>query len=406
MTLLAAALGAPAEGRARAPAAEPIDPFRGLGAWVDIFEDRAWSKPAKAIADMAAHGVRTLYLQTSNYSQDRPIVHEEGVARFLKAAHDRDMDVVAWYLPGFAKLGRDFVRSMAAIEFRSGSGKRFDAFGLDIEASILGPPSERTRRLLKLSRRIRKNVGDEYSLGAIIPSPVGITLNEGYWPKFPYAGLSEIYDVFVPMGYFTYHVKGPAKVHDETARNVEIIREKTGDDSIPIHMIGGITDEASGAEVQAFVEAVREHGLLGASLYNWSLSREEDWAPLEAIPVNPKQAPALPLPLPFAAPVGNVQGQDRSHPKEVVYRAGAVTGARTLRFETFDIQADEVHVWVNWQLVAPVPASAARDSWSAQVEIPIPDELLRNGDDNHVAFVASGEFPDWTDWGVRAVSLA
>jgi hypothetical protein len=406
MALFAAGAVASPDPLGAAPQGEPrLESFRGLGAWVDIFEDRAWSKPAKAVADMAAHGVRTLYLQTSNYSQDNAVVRPEGVARFLKAAHDRDMDVVAWYLPGFAKLGRDFVRSMAAIEFRSGSGERFDAFGLDIEASILGPPSERTRRLLKLSRRIRKNVGDGYSLGAIIPSPVGINLNEGYWPKFPYAGLSEIYDVFVPMGYFTYHVKGPAKVHDETTRNVEIIREKTGDDSIPIHMIGGVADEASGAEVHAFVEAVREHGLLGASLYNWSLSREEDWAPLEAIPVNPKQSPALPLPLPFAGPVGNIQGEDRSHPKEVVYRTGAVTGALTLHFEAFDIQADEVHVWVNWQLVAPVPPGA-RDSWSAPLEIPIPDELLRNGDDNHIAFVASGEFPDWTDWGVRTVSLS
>lgn len=406
LALLGAALAPAAPGATAAPAAGPrLDSFRGLGAWVDIFEDRAWARPAKAVADMASHGVRTLYLQTSNYSQDAAVVHPDGVARFLKAAHARDMDVVAWYLPGFAKLGRDFIRSMAAINFRSGTGERFDAFGLDIEASILGPPSERTRRLLKLSRRIRKNVGEAYSLGAVIPSPVGITLNEGYWPRFPYAGLSEIYDAFVPMGYFTYHVKGPAKVHDETARNVEIIREKTGDDSIPIHMIGGTADEASGAEVEAFVEAVREHGLLGASIYNWSLSGEEDWAPLEAIPTNPKQTPALPLPLPFAGEVGNIKGEDQSHPKEVVYRAEALTGSHTLRFQAFDIQADEVHVWVNWQLVAPVPASA-RDSWSVQLEIPIPDELLRDGDDNHIAFVASGEFPDWTDWGVRTVSLA
>jgi hypothetical protein len=382
-----------------------LDSFRGLGAWVDIFEDRAWARPAKAVADMASHGVRTLYLQTSNYSQDQPVVHTEGVSRFLAAAHGRGMDVVAWYLPGFAKLGRDFVRSMAAIDFRSGSGERFDAFGLDIEASILGPPSERTKRLLKLSRRIRSDAGDAYSLGAIIPSPVGITLNEGYWPRFPYAGLAEIYDALLPMGYFTYHVKGPAKVHDETARNVEIIREKTGNDQVPIHMIGGIADEASGAEVEAFVEAVREHGLLGASIYNWSLSREEDWAPLVAIPTNAKQSPALPLPLPFAGAVGNVQGEDRTHPKEVVYRTGPLTGSRTLRFEAFDIQADEVHVWMNWELVAPVPAASARDSWSTQLEIPIPDELLRDNDDNVIAFVASGEFPDWTAWGVRAVSI-
>lgn len=399
---------APPAGAAAPAKDSSLEPFRGLGAWVDIFEDRAWRRPNKTVADMASHGVRTIYLQTSNYSQERSIVHPEGVSRFLAAAHRRDMDVVAWYLPGFAKLRRDFLRSRAAVDFRSPSGERFDSFGLDIEASILGPPSERTKRLLSLSRRIRKHAGPAYPLGAIIPSPVGIGLNKGYWPKFPYAELAETYDAFIPMGYFTYHVKGPAKVHDETARNVEIIREKTGDPTIPIHLIGGVADEAGGAEVEAFVQAVREHGLLGASLYTWSLMRDHDWVPLEAVPTNPQQSPALPLPLPFDGAVGNVPGEDRTHPKEVVYRAGPMAGARTLRFEAFDVQADEVHVWVNWELLAPVtvPPSAGPSAWSPADEITIPDELLRDTKDNVIAFVAAGDFPDWPEWGVRAVSLS
>lgn len=379
-----------------------LEGFRGLGAWVDIFEERAWRNPARTVADMAGHGVRTIYLQTSNYSQALPIVHREGVGKFLAAAHRRRMDVVAWYLPGFARLPRDFQRSMAAIRFRS-SGQRFDAFGLDIEASILGPPSERTKRLLRLSKRIRERAGPRYPLGAIIPSPVGIEVNEDYWPRFPYAGLSETYDTFVPMGYFTYHVNGPAKVHAETTRNVEIIRRETGDPTIPIHMIGGVADDASGAEVQAFAHAVREHGLLGASIYNWSLTRAHDWAPLETIPANPRQTPAMPLRLPFAAAVGNVPGEDRTHPKEVFYGTGALSGSRSLRFEAFDIQADEVHIWVNWRHLTPVSPGAG---WSAEQQVTIPDELLLDKGDNVIAFVAAGEHPDWTEWGVRAVSLS
>ena len=405
LALLAALLAPPGVGATTTSAAAPsIEAFRGLGAWVDIFEDRAWARPAKAVADMASYGVRTLYLQTSNYSQDDAIVHPAGVARFLAAAHRRGMNVVAWYLPGFAKLGRDFQRSMAAIRFQSAAGERFDAFGLDIESSILGPPSERTKRLLSLSKRIRAKVGDGYPLGAIIPSPVGVKLNKGYWPKFPYAGLAETYDAFVPMGYFTYHVEGAEKTHDETARNVEIIREETGDAAIPIHMIGGVADDANGAEVEAFVHAVREHGLIGASIYNWSLTQAHDWEPLETVPANPRQSPPLPLTLPFAGALGNVSGEDRTHPKEVVYRTSPVTGARTLGFEAFDIQADEVHIWVNWRLLQPVPTSGA-DAWSPRQEVTIPDGFLHDTGENVVAFVTSGEAPDWTEWGIRAVSL-
>ncbi len=383
-----------------------LGPYRGLGAWVDLFEERAWRRPARAVADMASHGVRTLYLETSNYSQARAIAYPEGVAKFLRAAHARDMDVVAWYLPGFARLRRDLQRSMAAIEYRSGSGERFDSFALDIEASILDPPAKRSKRLLRLSRKIRARAGQDYALGGIIPSPVGIQLaGKRYWPRFPYAGLAGVYDVFLPMGYFTYHVNGADKVHDETARNVEILREETGDPNVPIHLIGGIADRSSGAETEAFVRSIREHGLLGASIYNWSLSRDRHWAHLETVPTNPVQSPALPLPVPHAGAVGHVPGEDRSHPKEVFYATGAQDGARTLRFEAWGIEPGEVEVWVNWTFLAEVPPNAVPGTWSGPQTLPVPATMLRAKGDNVIQFVASGEHPEWTEWGVRAVDL-
>ena len=383
-----------------------IGAYRGLGAWVDIFESRAWRRPAKTVADMASHGVRTIYLQTSNYSRGTSIVHREGVAKFLAAAHARDMQVVAWYLPGFTRLRRDLQRSMAAITYRSPSGQRFDSFALDIEASILEPPSKRSKRLLRLSRKLRARVGQDYALGGIIPSPVGIQLaGKRYWPGFPYAGLAQVYDVFVPMGYFTYHVNGAEKVHDETVRNVEILREETGDPSVPIHLIGGIADRASGAEVEAFVRAGREHGVVGASIYNWSLTRDHDWAPLEAVPTNPVQSPPLPLPVPYAAPVGNVPGEDASHPKEVFYAAGGQDGARTLRYEAWGVDPGEVEVWVNWTRLADVPPNALPGSWSGPQTVPVPAQLLRARGPNYIQFLADGDHPEWREWGVRSVDL-
>ena len=52
------------------------DPSRvlieGMGVWVDLYDDAAWKHPATAVADMAAHGVRTLYLETSNFNRPFP----------------------------------------------------------------------------------------------------------------------------------------------------------------------------------------------------------------------------------------------------------------------------------------------------------------------------------------------
>jgi hypothetical protein len=404
MAALAAILVPGGPGGTSVLEAPNLEAYRGLGAWVDLFEDRAWRRPAKAVADMKAHGVRTLYLETSNYTQRRAIAFPREVGRFLEAAHARDMDVVAWYLPGFKDLNRDLRRSMMAIRFRTDSGERFDSFGLDIEASIVDSPSKRSRRLLTLSRQIRSRAGARYPLGAIIPSPRGIELAEGYWPGFPYVQLAQIYDVFVPMGYFTYHVSGSAGSHFDTVRNIEILRQEVGDPTVPVHLIGGIADDASGLEVRAFVHAVREHGLLGASLYNWSLTRDHDWTELEQVPTNPRQAPALPVPLGYTEPLGNVPGGVQGHPKEVFFVGGGLPGPRAVEYEAFDLQAGEVALWVNWRLVAELEATAP-DSWGEPQTIPMPDEVLNDAGRNVVAFTADGDHPDWSAWGIRAVRV-
>jgi len=390
---------------ARTAVAPPsLEAYRGLASWVDLFEARAWRRPGKAVADMAARGVRTLFLETSNHSQRRTVVNRPAVGRFIEAAHDRDMSVVAWYLPGFVDLGRDLRRSMAAIRFRTPNGERFDSFALDIEASVVDPPSRRTKRLLSLSRRIRTRAGAGYTLGAIIPSPVGIKLAGDYWPGFPYPKLDAIYDVFVPMGYFTYHVNGATKVHDETAENIRILRAATGNPTVPVHLIGGIADEASASETREFVRAIREHGVLGASLYNWSLTRERHWAELRNVPTNPLQSPALPLTLPWVEAVGNVPGSAAGHPKEVWFEVPGQLGARTLSFEGYGIDPGEVEVWVNWALVGDVAASGL--GWGSPQSVEVADALLHDGRPNVIGFVAEGDHPDWSEWGVRGVGLS
>ena len=135
---------------------------------------------------MAHHGVRTLYLETSNFNREVAIKWPGRERRFIRAAHAEGMQIVAWYLPGFLNVRRDFHRVMAAIRFTSGDGQRFDGFALDIESPAVHRPAVRTRRLVALSERIRSVVGPDYPLGAIIPTPLGMKKNPSYWPGFPY----------------------------------------------------------------------------------------------------------------------------------------------------------------------------------------------------------------------------
>jgi hypothetical protein len=258
-----------------------IAAYAGFGAWVDIWDDKAWAAPEAAVADMAAHGVKTLYIETANSRSKSAFVHPAALRRFVVAAHARKMKVVAWYLPDLLDLNKDYDRIAAAIRYTTPEGQRFDSFALDIESSKVAGAPARNRALETLSRRIRAAAGPRYPLGAITPSPVGMAKNTGYWPGFPWRMLAGVYDVFVPMGYYTYHVKGYGPAYAESVQNMRIVRAQPGCASVPIHLIGGITDKSTGAEVAAFVRATREERAFGASLYAWAGTTAAMWREME-----------------------------------------------------------------------------------------------------------------------------
>jgi hypothetical protein len=381
-----------------------IKAYRGLGTWIDIY-DASWSDPAGAVASMKARGVRTLFLETSNFNRPSAFVDPDGVRAFVDAAHRQGLSIVAWYLPGFDDVDRDVRRSMAAIRYRTPSGNRFDSFALDIESPTVVDPAVRTRRLLELSERLRSTTGDRYPLGAIVPSPRAVRRNKDYWPGFPWRRLGALYDVFLPMTYFTWRVSGEDGAHSYTAGNIEIIREETGDATVPIHVIGGIAGDATSSETAGFVHALRERGAIGASYYTFPLIRDGDWRSLSTVPANPVEDPALPLSFGRGDEVGNVPGSDTTHPKEVVYRIGGIAGGPKLVYQAFDLQKGEVRIFVNWHRLAHAAPTDA-GAWSETRGRLIPDELLNDTSSNYIAFVARGSDPDWSVWGVREVDLA
>jgi hypothetical protein len=399
LTLLLSAL-APAGLPPISPAAAApvqLGMYRGLGAWIDIYDDAYWNDPAAAVAGLAAKGVRNLYLETCNYGCPGPIHRPDKVGAFIDAAHEEGMRIVAWYLPGFMNLERDRNRSLRAIEFESDTGQRFDSFALDIEARIVEPESRRNRRLLKLSGDIREAVGPDWPLGAIIPPAWNV------WSPFPYHGLANRYDVFLPMAYFSGFATGPTAAHDAVADCIRAVRAGTNRRTIPIHVVGGIANGMGGRETRATVRTAREYGLLGASLYDAGTSTAEDWNQLRRVPANPRQSPALPLGPGFGGELGNIPGGDRSHPKEVWVRTGGVRGGRRVRFDVFDAGPGELSLLVNWQTVTDIAPGPAGE-WG-QRSIHVPGRLLRDHRPNLIGFVADGTYPDWTMWGVRDVAL-
>ena len=256
--------------------------YQGAGAWIDRYDFARLEDPEFAVAEMADHGVKTLYLETASWKVPSrvDIVAPLQTDDLIAAAHANGMKVVAWYLPGFVNLRTDMRRVRAALAFRTKEGQAFDSFALDIEANAVNPVARRNARLLRLSRMIRSAVGADYPLGAIVPDQLSTSNGPVLWPRFPYAAVARWYDVFLPMSYSTFNrARGASGVYRYTAANVRFVRRATGK---PVHVIGGLTDSMTTAEQRAVARAARDAGAVGASLYKYNLYGAGSWAALSS----------------------------------------------------------------------------------------------------------------------------
>jgi hypothetical protein len=259
-----------------------LSAYTGLGTWVDLYDGHVLAHPESSVATMAKRGVATLFFETSNYGMKRDIVRPDRVARFVEAAHANGMQVVAWYLPSFRNLALDKQRSLAAIDFTTPGGEQFDSFALDIESSLVKPASKRTARLLQLSQQLRATDPD-LSLGAIVPAPRGMQRLPWYWPGFPFVQLARSFDVFLPMGYFTYRSHDVSFSGAYTSTNIAMLRTAAANPALPVHPIGGIAGNASAAQVRAFTRAARAGGSIGASLYDFATTTPGQWRELRSV---------------------------------------------------------------------------------------------------------------------------
>ena len=273
--------GLPAILEDNAPESErTVDVHAGYGTWVDLYDylPRGSNPPTvtpATVSTMAAQGVRTLYLQAAQLDPETPelLTDERLLAEFLVQAHEAGMKVVGWYLPRFVDLDRDLAHLEAISEFEV-LGHRFDGVGVDIEwTNGIADHDDRSARLVDLSQRLRETVGDDDALAAIVLPPVQIeVVNPNKWPNFPWRELADLYDVWMPMGYWTE--RQPASGYNDgfryTDENVRRIRANLDDPDAPVHAIGGIGDRVTADQAQRFVDAIEGNDVIGGSIYDWS----------------------------------------------------------------------------------------------------------------------------------------
>ncbi len=279
---------AEADGEARG-----LAPYEGLGTWVDAYDygpayQTDGRDPAVApddVADMADSGVRTVFIQGTREDPRSPdgFVDEDLLGQFLTEAHDHGVQVVGWYLPTFAHPNADLRHVTDLLDFEV-DGQRLDGVAVDIELTEDVPdPVVRNQRLVRLSERVREAAGHD-SLGAIVLPPVLTeVVSPHLWPGFPWTELADLYDVWLPMSYWT--LRTPTSGYQNGASyhydSVQRLRADLDAPDAVVHGIGGIGDEVTADDLRAFAATLDRTDAVGGSVYDWATLSEDSRAVLD-----------------------------------------------------------------------------------------------------------------------------
>jgi hypothetical protein len=285
-----------------------LSAYQGLGMWVDVYDyvpaynvpGRPVPVPVEAVDDMATRDVHTVFLQAAR-DDDRTqgLVDNGLLASWIERAHDRGLKIVGWYLPKLADVDHDLSVLLDVQRFTTPRGDRFDGLAVDIEETqAVTDVTVRNEHLVELSQRLRADVGEGYAIAGNVPPAVQLeVINPAFWPAFPWTELRDVYDIWLPMAYWTNRREssGYRDGYRYVVESVERMRTALGDPKARVAPIGGLPNEATPEQLAAFLQAVADVDAVGGSIYDYRSMTPAAWTAL---------APGVPVPTTTTVPPG------------------------------------------------------------------------------------------------------
>lgn len=245
--------------------------FAGTGLWVDIY-DETIKDPQFVVDEAVAHGIQTIYVETSNYHSPADVMYPDQIRAMISLAHANSIKVVPWYLPGYRNIALDRRRFAAAVNV--GGADPIDGLGVDIEADIVRNRQLRANRAAAMVQWLRATYPD-LPMAGIVPRDA-----LAWWRIFPYATIRANTDAMLPMCYTSRYLT-PAQTTAMAAACVTTIREQTGDPAAPVHVIAGVTDFLKPRLLIAAARGAKSAGAMGFSLYNLETTTPAGWRAID-----------------------------------------------------------------------------------------------------------------------------
>ena len=130
-----------------------------------------------------------------------------------------------------------------------------------------------------------------------MPPVLTEVVNPDFWPGFPWAEIAPLYDVWLPMSYWSFRseASGYGNGYTYNEESTRRLRNNVGDQNALVHGIGGIgatsPDQADSSseplatvdELPNFVRSLTDTASVGGSVYDWLTQNDEARAELQRL---------------------------------------------------------------------------------------------------------------------------
>ncbi len=251
-------------------------PIAGKGMWMPVpLLDMA--NPDAVVAAARALGLTHVYLEAG--SSQGGFYGRDSVDRLLPAAHRANIKVIGWVLTSLNDLPRDISVCTEIATYRTSTGDQLDGIAPDIEDNLDASD------VSAFSQILRAKLGPNRLI-------VGVIFPAGTWigRQHPVADiLGRSFNALAPMDYWhdAQRAFSPALISDFIRQSVVDIHAAVDDPQYPVAVIGQTYDYFSrngagpnnptGEEISAALEAAKQAGAVGVSLFQWGTTTPSEW---------------------------------------------------------------------------------------------------------------------------------
>ena len=246
----------------------PTTAIDGKGMWIWEVSATDHGDVNAIVSDAAAAGLHQLWVRVAdskNGFYNGPVLDQ-----LVPAAHRRGISVIGWGFPYLFDPVADAGWTESAVAWRAPDGEHLDGWAADIETSSEGVALSPQRVAVYLGEVRRADPGELLVATVFPPTDAQMT-------RYPYATMAPYVDAYAPMLY--WGCTQPVLDVDQALARLRPLGPA-------VHVIGQAYDMgpyggrrgAPGAgEIDAFMQAARQGGAVGASFWSWQAIDAVDW---------------------------------------------------------------------------------------------------------------------------------